>query len=266
MHVLLDQVVLGDLLDAALAEPVHDALDEPLGRRRAGRDADGLDALEPAVEDLRLVVDQVRLHAEVARHVDQALRVRRVRRADHEHEVDLARERLDRRLPVGRGVADVVLGRPDDRSGSGACSAAMMSVVSSTRERRLREVGELARCCGSGSSATSSTVCTSTIASGASPMVPDDLLVPRVADQEDREALAGEALRLVVHLGHERAGRVDRAQPAQRGVAVHFGRHAVRRDTTVAPSGTSSSLSTKIAPCCSSRRTTWMLCTICLRT
>ena len=61
VHVLLDQVVLRDLLDAALAEPVHDALDEPLGRRRAGRDADGLDALEPAVEDLRFVVDQVRL-------------------------------------------------------------------------------------------------------------------------------------------------------------------------------------------------------------
>ena len=32
VHVLLDQVVLGDLLDAALAEPVDDALDEPLGR------------------------------------------------------------------------------------------------------------------------------------------------------------------------------------------------------------------------------------------
>ena len=37
-------------------------------------------------------------------------------------------------------------------------------------------------------------------------------------------------------------------------------------NTTVAPSGTSSASSTKIAPCASSVRTTCALCTICLRT
>jgi hypothetical protein len=51
-----------------------------------------------------------------------------------------------------------------------------------------------------------------------------------VTDQVDRQALAREALGLVVDLGHERAGGVDRAQPAQRGVAVHFGCDAVGRE------------------------------------
>ena len=57
-----------------------------------------------------------------------------------------------------------------------------------------------------------------------------DLLVPRVADEHDRVALGGELLRLDVHLGHERAGGVDRAQRARLGVAVHAGSDAVRRE------------------------------------
>ena len=44
----------------------------------------------------------------------QPLRVRRIRRADHDHRIDLRRDPLDRFLAVGGGVADVFLVRPDD--------------------------------------------------------------------------------------------------------------------------------------------------------
>jgi hypothetical protein len=40
----------------------------------------------------------------------------------------------------------------------------------------------------------------------------DDLFVPSVADEDDPVAVSGVAPRLDVHLGHQRAGRVDRVQ------------------------------------------------------
>ncbi len=56
---------------------------------------------------------------------------------------------------------------------------------------------------------------------------PLDLLVALVADQHDRVALLGELARLDVHLGHQRAGGVDRPQAAGGGVGVHGRSHAV---------------------------------------
>ena len=47
-----------------------------------------------------------------------------------------------------------------------------------------------------------------------------DLLVALVADHDDRVALRGELACLDVDLGHERTGRVDRAQVAGLGVLV----------------------------------------------
>ena len=49
---------------------------------------------------------------------------------------------------------------------------------------------------------------------------PLDLLVALVADEDDRVALLGELPRLDVDLGHQRAGGVDRPQPARRRVLV----------------------------------------------
>ena len=57
-----------------------------------------------------------------------------------------------------------------------------------------------------------------------------DLLVPGVADEDDRVSLGRIALRLRVHLRHERAGRVDLPVPARGRVRVHGRRHAVRRE------------------------------------
>ena len=51
----------------------------------------------------------------------------------------------------------------------------------------------------------------------------------RVADQQDRVAVGRVAAGLDVHLGHERAGGVDRVQPARLRVLVHGRSDAVRR-------------------------------------
>ena len=84
------------------------SVDQLLGGAGAGGDADRLDALEPLLVDLGGVVDQVRGGAVLARDLDQAVGVRGVGRADHQHQLALAGELLDRDLAVGRRVTDVV--------------------------------------------------------------------------------------------------------------------------------------------------------------
>ena len=94
-----------------------------------------------------------------------------------------------------------------------------------------------------------------------------DLLVARVADQQDVVVLAGEPLRLLVHLGDQRAGGVDRAQlPRAAACSCTAGETPWAEKTTMAPSGTSSVSSTKTAPRSVRVSTTCPLCTICLRT
>src|SRR4051794_13284292 len=88
-HILGDHLELGDVLDAELAEEFHEALDQLLRRARARGDPDHLLAVEPGLVDLAGVVDKVGLGAVVAGDLDEALRVRRVARADDQHEVAL---------------------------------------------------------------------------------------------------------------------------------------------------------------------------------
>ena len=132
LDVLVDEPVRLDLLHAAGAEPVADALDELLGRRGARRDADDLDAVDPAPRRSRSRRRSGATATPRARRLDEAVRVRRVARADHEQQVDLAEHLLDRPLAVRGRVTDVFLLRRVDRRGSGARSAAMISPVSST--------------------------------------------------------------------------------------------------------------------------------------
>jgi hypothetical protein len=56
----------------------------------------------------------------------------------------------------------------------------------------------------------------------------DDLLVALVADEQDVVSLGGEPPGLVMHLGDQRAGRVDRAQAAVLGFSPDLRRHPVR--------------------------------------
>jgi hypothetical protein len=53
-------------------------------------------------------------------------------------------------------------------------------------------------------------------------------LVALVPDEEDAVVVGGEATGLVVHLGHQRAGGVDRLEVPLGGLLVHHRRHAVR--------------------------------------
>ena len=88
---------------------------EVLGRAGAGGDAHDALVRQPLLAHLARVVDQVRVGAAVARDLDQPHRVRRVARADHEHQIAAAGHLLDGRLAVGGGVADVVGAGTDDR-------------------------------------------------------------------------------------------------------------------------------------------------------
>src|ERR1700710_2908551 len=72
-----------------------------LGGAGAGGDADRLDPLQPGLVDLGVVVDQVGGGAVFTRHLDQAVGVRGVGRADHQDQVTLAGQLLDRDLAVG---------------------------------------------------------------------------------------------------------------------------------------------------------------------
>ena len=65
----------------------------------------------------------------------------------------------------------------------------------------------------------------------------DDLLVPLVADQQDVVVVGREPACLVVHLGDQRAGRVDRPELPPGRLLVHDRRHPVRGEHDRRPLG-----------------------------
>ena len=156
---------------APVVEESHEPLHELLGRAGAGRDPHDPLALQPLLADLGLVVDQVRVGAVLARDLDQAVGVRRVARADHEHEVALARQLLDGRLAVGGGVTDVVGARSDDRR-EALAQAVDDRARLVNRQRRLRDVGDLARGPRPRARRRPASFSISTMLAGASPIVP----------------------------------------------------------------------------------------------
>ena len=168
---------------------------------------------QPGLVDLAGVVDAVgRPGAGLEGDLGQAHRVGGVGRADHDHQVGLRADLLDGELAVLGGVADVVARRveqvreplPDGVDGGHRLV---------DRERRLREPGDLLGVAhddpGDVVGALHELDVLGSLTGGAL-----DLLVTLVADQQDVVVVAGEALRLVVHLGHQRAGGVDRLQAA----------------------------------------------------
>src|ERR671915_2541714 len=86
-HVLLDDLELRHVLGPACAEELHQSLHQLLGRARARADPHYALVAKPLVAYLGLVVDQVRLGAMVARHLDEAARVSRGLRAAHPHHI-----------------------------------------------------------------------------------------------------------------------------------------------------------------------------------
>jgi hypothetical protein len=227
-HVLLDHFQLLDDLGPARAEERDEPLHELLGCARAARDADDAAVLQPGFLDLALVVDQVGVGAELARDIDEPVRVRRVLRADHEHEVARPRELLDGRLAVRRGVTDVVGARPDDR---GKLLAQLVDDRARLidRQGRLRDVGDACRVLDLEAVDVVLGLDQDDVV-GRLPHRALDLLVAFVADEHDRVALGGESLRLDVNLRDERTCRVDRAQSARERVRVDAWGDPMRRE------------------------------------
>ena len=115
----------------------------------------------------------------------------------------------------------------DCSSGSRCLSRATVSIVSSTDERGLGEPDDLLRVADRDLVDAVRAVDELDVGGGLTGGA-DDLLVPLVADEQDVVVLGGEPLRLVVHLGHQRAGRVDRLQRARLGLLVDLRGDAVR--------------------------------------
>src|SRR5262245_57568887 len=72
------------------AQPLDHRFDEHLGRRRAGGDADAADAGEPRGLDLLRRLHEMSRQPRLARDLDQAVAVRRLRRAHHQQQLRLA--------------------------------------------------------------------------------------------------------------------------------------------------------------------------------
>ena len=166
----------------------------------------------------------MRADAAVPGHFRQPPAVGAVPAADHQHNIGRLRQGADGPLPVLRGVADVDLVRrgdlrktlpqPPDRS---------RGVVQG--KRRLREIGQLLRV-GDLQTIDVLGAFDQPHRPGGFPHHPHDLVVPGVADQDDRVPRLGETDRLAVDLGDQGAGGVDRVQASPGGLVR--GRPAIR--------------------------------------
>ena len=196
------------------AQALDHLLDQDLGRGRAGRHADA--ARRPRATRAR---SRRRVCTRCARQRRPcaASSTRRLLFDDSgapttSTQLGLADQLLHRVLAVLRRVADVVLARAAGSRGSARASASSTSRVSSTESvvcvstrepRGIVDLEPLAR------RPTFSTRC---MRSGACPIVPSTSTWPAWPTSTISWPLAREAPRLDVHLGDERAGRVDRAQ------------------------------------------------------
>ena len=145
------------------------------------------------------------------------------------------RRRLQRREPP-----------PEDRRRSPRCRPPTAS--SGRRRRRVRDPRP-------STVAASSAVCTRIVWLGRVTGGADHLVVAGVTDQQDRHVAPREPTRLAVHLGDQRARRVDHRESASPRVVVHRRvRRRAPRTRPPRPRGTSSSSSTNTAPLASRSR------------
>ena len=185
-------------------------------------------AVEPLRADVADVVDQARARAQRLGDLAEPVRVRAVRRAQHQHQIHVVGELLDGGLAVLGRVADVVARRPEDgREPATEDLDHRPRVVH--RQRGLREVGDLLGVLDDQLLRLLDRV-DDDDAAGRLAQGPDHLVVVRVADEDDRAPLLRVPDRLEVDLGDERARRVDHPEPPVRRGIPHRRRDPVRAE------------------------------------
>jgi len=212
----------------ALAGERDDLLHQDLRGRGASRQAEHPHAAQPLGADVLRALDQLRRDAVGAGDLAHAQGIGAVGRAEHEQHVHVRRHRLDGVLPVLRGVADVLL-RGRFQVGEAALQDGQDVARVVDRKGRLRQVRDAVRI-GNGDLLGVFARLDEADGLGRLAERADGLVVVVVADEDDRVALAGVVDRFQVHLRHERAGRVDRAEVLLRGHLADGGRDAVGRE------------------------------------
>ena len=213
--------------ESAVLQPFDDLAHEDLGHGRAGGETHGAGALEPGgLEFLGLVDPVCGPSPGLERDLDEAHRVRGVRRSDDDHDVHLGRDVLDGDLAVLGGVADVVRRRVDELGEALAQAVHRLAgLVHGQRglgdphDARGVAHDDVVHLVGS----TDDLDVVGCLAEGTL-----DLLVALMAHQDDVVVLLREAHGLAVNLGHERAGRVDRGEVTGGGGHVDGRGDAVR--------------------------------------
>src|SRR5262245_16953853 len=177
-----------------------------LRRAGPGRDEYRVARLKPVLAQLVGAVDQVSWFARSSGDLGEALAVRAVLASKNEYNVGLGDELLHRVLTVLGRVADVVLVRPDD-----------LRVLPHERvDHYLRLVHAERRLCQEGEFRIDRQAeCVDIVrvlhqhdAGRGFAHRPDYLVVPLVADEDDRVALARELQRLHVNFRYQRTGGV----------------------------------------------------------
>ncbi len=159
----------------------------------------------------------------------QALRVRRVGRADHDQRIDHRRHLLHRELAVGGGVADVFLVRPVDvREALLEDRDDMGGVVD--RQRGLGDESEIVRVLRREGAGILIGLDQGHRARRQLAERADHLGMVGMADQEDFAAALEMDRGLAMHLGHQRAGRIQRKEIAALGLGRNRFRHAMGRE------------------------------------
>ena len=212
---------------SVLLQPFDDLAHEDLGHGRAGGQAHGAGSLEPCLFELVGLVDAVGgAGPGLERDLNEAHGVRGVRRADDDHDVHLGRDVLDGALAVLGGVADVVRRRVDElREALAQAVHGLAGLVDGERglgdphDARGVAHDDVIDLVGGADDLD--------VVGGLAKRALD-LLVALMAHQDDVVVFLREAHGLAVHLGHERAGRVDRGEVAGGGGLVDGRGDAVR--------------------------------------
>uniref|UniRef100_A0A0N5A5U6 NAD-specific glutamate dehydrogenase n=1 Tax=Parastrongyloides trichosuri TaxID=131310 RepID=A0A0N5A5U6_PARTI len=199
------------------------ATHQHFGGGGAGGDADTLDTVEPAALHVFCTVDQVGRGGHALGQLTQAIGVGAVRAAHHQYHVALVSQLLDRILAVLGGVADVVLARP---ANAGEARAQRIDDAAGVVHRQgglghegqafgvtNLQVGDIFFVF---DQVDRTAIAGVVLAHGAF-----DLGVPFVADQDAFLAIATVLGHLDVHLGHQRAGRVEDLEAAPRRFLAH---------------------------------------------